>query len=137
MQPDPAADGPAPGAVDVAVRPVRRDVHVVEVRGDVEAASVGPVRDGVEEAVGAGARTVVLDLSGVAMLASAGMTLLLEVDRSLRDRDCVLRLVTGTVRSVRRPLAIAGLDRVLMLHDDVPGAVDAAAPEGPDPRDHG
>ncbi len=137
MHRDPAADGPAPGSVDVAVREVRPDVHVVAVVGDVEAASVDPVRAGVEEAVDAGARTVVLDLSGVAMLASAGMTLLLEVDRSLRDRDCLLRLVTGSVRSVRRPLAITGLDRVLTLHDDVPGALDAAAPGGPDPHDHG
>ena len=137
MHRDPAAAGPAPGGVEVAVRPVRPDVAVVEVRGDVEAASVGPVRGGVEEAVEAGARTVVLDLSGVAMLASAGMTLLLEVDRSLRERDCILRLVTGTVRSVRRPLAITGLDRVLTLHDDVPGALDAASSGERDPGDHG
>ena len=137
MHRDPAADGPAPGTVDVAVRPARTDVHVVAVVGDVDAASVGTVRAGVDEAVGAGARTVVLDLSGVALLASAGMSLLLEVDESLRGRGCVLRLVTGPVRSVRRPLTITGLDRVLTLHDDLPGALDAAAPDGPDPHGHG
>lgn len=134
MHRDPAPDGPAPGAVDVAVRAARPDVHVVEVLGDVDVASVGPVRAGVADAVGAGARTVVLDLTGVALLASAGMTLLIALDQELRERGCVLRLVTGAVRAVRRPLAISGLDGVLTLHDDLPGALDAAAP---DPRDHG
>jgi anti-sigma B factor antagonist len=134
---DPAADGPAPGTVDVAVRPARADVHVVAVVGDVDAASAGTVRAGIDEAVGAGARTVVLDLTGVALLASAGMSLLLEVHESLRTRECALRLVTGTVRSVRRPLTITGLDRVLTLHDDLPGALDAAVPRGPKPHDHG
>ncbi|MDT7744554.1 MAG: hypothetical protein QOE59_3632 [Actinomycetota bacterium] len=38
MHRDPADDGPPLGAVDVAVRPVGPEVHVVEVRGDVEAA---------------------------------------------------------------------------------------------------
>jgi anti-sigma B factor antagonist len=134
---EPAPDRPAPGAVDVAVRATRTDVHVVQVLGDVDAASVGTVRAGVDEAVGAGARTVVLDLTGVALLASAGMTLLIEVDQELRDRGRVLRLVTGSVRAVRRPLAISGLDRVLTLHDDLPGALDATAPAARDPRDHG
>ncbi len=125
MHRDPATDGPCPGTVDVAVRPVRPDVHVVEVLGDVDVAGVGPVRAGVDEAVAAGTRAVVLDLSRVVLLASAGMTLLLEVDQLLRDRDCALLLVTGSARSVRRPLAVTGLDRVLALHDDVPGALAA------------
>ncbi|NMO88183.1 STAS domain-containing protein [Actinomycetospora sp. TBRC 11914] len=130
MHADPAADGPAPGTVDVAVRPAGPGVHVVAVVGDVDAAGVGAVRAGVDEAVGTGARTVVLDLTGVVLLASAGMTLLLEVDQDLRGRGCALLLVAGSVRSVRRPLAITGLDRVLTLHDDVPGALEAASDHG-------
>lgn len=131
MHVDPAADGPDPGTVEVAVRPAGPDgVHVVAVVGDVDAAAVGAVRAGVDEALGAGARTVVLDLTGVVLLASAGMTLLLEADQDLRRRGCALLLVAGSVRSVRRPLAITGLDRVLTLHDDVPGALEAAGRHG-------
>jgi anti-anti-sigma factor len=127
VHPDPAADGPAPGTVEVAVRPAGHPgVHVVAVVGDVDAAGVGAVRAGVDEALGTGAQAVVLDLTGVVLLASAGMTLLLEVDQDLRGRGCTLLLVAGSVRSVRRPLAITGLDRVLTLHDDVPGALEAA-----------
>jgi anti-sigma B factor antagonist len=134
---EPAADGPAPGAAEVAVRRARPDVQVVAVLGDVDAGSVATVRAGVDEAVDAGARTVVLDLSGVGLLASAGMTLLIEVDQDLRGRGRALRLVAGAGRAVRRPLAISGLDRVLTMHDDVPGALEAAEPGGPDPLGHG
>jgi anti-sigma B factor antagonist len=128
---DPAADGPAPGTVEVAVRPAGPPgVHVVAVVGDVDAAGVGAVRAGIDEALGTGVHTVVLDLSGVVLLASAGMTLLLEVEQDLRGRGRTLLLVTGTVRAVRRPLAITGLDRVLTLHADVPGALEAAGHHG-------
>jgi anti-anti-sigma factor len=127
---DHAAEGPEPGTVDVAVRPAGPDAHVVAVLGDVDAAGVSAVRAGVDEALGAGARAVVLDLTGVVLLASAGMTLLLEVDADLRTRGCALLLVAGAVRAVRRPLAITGLDRVLTLHDDVPGALAAAGADG-------
>lgn len=130
MHADHAAEGPEPRTVDVAVRRAEPDAHVVAVLGDVDAAGVGAVRAGVDEALGAGARTVVLDLTGVVLLASAGMTLLLEVDADLRTRGCALLLVADAVRAVRRPLAITGLDRVLTLHDDVAGALAAAGADG-------
>nr|WP_246326744.1 STAS domain-containing protein [Actinomycetospora corticicola] len=95
-------------------------VAVVAVVGDVDAAATSAVRAGVDEAA-AGARAVVLDLEEVALLASAGMTLLLEVTEDLRGRGVPLLLV-AQARTVRRPLRITGLDRVLTLHDDVASA---------------
>ncbi|GAA4820714.1 hypothetical protein GCM10023201_02740 [Actinomycetospora corticicola] len=116
------ADRPAPdpGTVEVALRDASDGVAVVAVVGDVDAAATSAVRAGVDEAA-AGARAVVLDLEEVALLASAGMTLLLEVTEDLRGRGVPLLLV-AQARTVRRPLRITGLDRVLTLHDDVASA---------------
>ena len=127
---------PEPGAVQVAVRAARPGVHVVEVVGDVDDGSIGAVRAGVEEALEVGARTVVLDLTRVALLASAGMTLLLDPTEDLRGRGSAL-MIAGAGRTVRRPLALTGLDRVLVLHDDLPAAVAAAGRDegGTDRRD--
>lgn len=132
----PGAQHPQPGAVEVAVRLALPGVHVVEVAGDVDAVGVGPVREGVREAVAAGARAVVLDLARVLLLASAGLTLLLETTEDLRGRGCAL-LVAGSARTVRRPLAITGLDRVLALHDDLVAALAAAGADGTGPGPRG
>ncbi len=135
MHSDPAGAGaPEPGAFAVAVRSARPGVQVVEVIGDVDDGSIGAVRTGVDEALEVGARAVVLDLTRVALLASAGMTLLLDLTDGLRDRGCAL-VIAGGGRTVRRPLALTGLDRVLVLHDDLPAAVAAASADGTDP-DH-
>jgi anti-sigma B factor antagonist len=125
VHPDTGADRPDPGAVEVAVRSSVPGAAVVEVRGDLDAGAVDRLRAGVDEAVAGGARTVVLDLTRVVLLASAGMTLLLDLDRRLRDAGQVLLLAAGSARTVRRPLAVTGLDRVLSVHDDVEGALAA------------
>jgi anti-anti-sigma factor len=131
----PDARAPEPGAAEVAVREARPGVGIVAVAGDVDAGSLATVRAGVEEALAAGARAVVLDLTGVVLLASAGMTLLLELTDDLRLRGSAL-LVAGSTRTVRRPLAMTGLERALALHDDVRAAVAAAAASTVDPDRH-
>lgn len=120
-----------PGTVEVALQDATDGVAVVAIVGDVDAAATAAVRAGVDEAA-AGARAVVLDLEQVALLASAGMTLLLEVTEDLRRRGVPL-LLASRARTVRRPLRITGLDRVLTLHEDVASAR-AAVDEG---ADHG
>jgi anti-sigma B factor antagonist len=121
-----------PGTVEVALRDATDGVAVVAIVGDVDAAATAAVRAGVDEAA-AGARAVVLDLEQVALLASAGMTLLLEVTEDLRRRGVPL-LLASRARTVRRPLRITGLDRVLALHEDVASARAAVDDDG---SDHG
>ncbi|MEJ2870733.1 STAS domain-containing protein [Actinomycetospora sp. OC33-EN08] len=121
---DGARPAPEPGTVEVAVRPGDDGVAVVAVAGDIDAAAAPSVRGGVERAA-AGARAVVLDLEEVELLASAGMTLLLELTEDLRGRGVPV-LLAARARTVRRPLRITGLDRVLTLHDDVASARAAA-----------
>jgi anti-sigma B factor antagonist len=131
----PDAGAPEPGAAEVAVREARPGVQVVMVAGDVDAGSLETVRGGVEAALTAGALAVVLDLTRVVLLASAGMTLLLQLTEDLRLRGSTL-LVAGSGRTVRRPLTVTGLDRALALHDDVASAVAAADADAADADRH-
>ncbi|MDL5160552.1 anti-sigma factor antagonist [Actinomycetospora termitidis] len=128
---DGARPAPDPGTVEVAVRDTDDGVAVVAVAGDVDGAAAATLRAGVERAA-TDARAVVLDLDDVALLASAGMTLLLEITEDLRGRGVPV-LLASQARTVRRPLRITGLDRVLTLHDDVASARAAAG----DGADHG
>ncbi|HEY2224484.1 STAS domain-containing protein [Actinomycetospora sp.] len=131
----PDAGVPEPGAAEVAVQEAPPGVPVVTVVGDVDAESLGTVRAGVERALETGAPAVVLDLTRVVLLASAGMTMLLELTDDLRLRGSAL-LLAGSTRTVRRPLAVTGLDRALTLHDDLAAAVASAASIGAEADRH-
>ncbi len=59
---------------------------------------------------------VVLDLSKVTFLGSAGLLLLLDAVREERKRPEPLRVVVDHARPVIRPLELTGLDDVLSLY---------------------
>lgn len=57
---------------------------------------------------------VVLDLSGLTFLSSAGLSLLLEHDRRCAELGSRLEIVPGG-RAVTRPLEATGLDEILTI----------------------
>jgi anti-anti-sigma factor len=83
---------------------------------------------------------VVVDLSGITFLSSAGLGVLVAADDTAaqtgRDRAGAgarrarLRLVLGDERPVRHPMQIAGLDQALAIYDTV---ADALVDEPPSP----
>lgn len=115
-----------PGAVEVTVGDTRSGVVVVGVAGDVDMGAVAAVRAGIDRAAAAAPRAVVLDMTSVDLLASAGLTLLLEARDALGGRGVSLLLVSAR-RTVLRPLQITGLDTVLERYDDLAGALAAAS----------
>lgn len=58
---------------------------------------------------------LVLDLSDLTFMSSAGLTLLVAHHEWCAERGSRLRVVTGNNRSVLRPIRITGLDTVLDL----------------------
>jgi anti-anti-sigma factor len=74
---------------------------------------------------------VVVDLSGVTFLSSAGLDVLVAANDTAAQTDqeaaggwrARLRLVLGHERPVRRPMQIAGLDRALAIYDTVTDAL--------------
>ncbi len=68
-----ADDSPADTGLELSARFTAPEVVVVSPAGDIDSATSGPLRAAIGEQVAAGARHVVLDLSGVAFLGSAGL----------------------------------------------------------------
>jgi anti-sigma B factor antagonist len=62
-----------------------------------------------------GSATLVVDLSDLTFMSSAGLALLVTHHERCAEQGSRLRVVTGDNRSVLRPLRITGLDTVLDL----------------------
>lgn len=63
--------------------------------------------------------TLIVDLSDVAFMSSAGLALLVAHHERSLDQGNRLYVVTGNNRSVLRPVRVTGLDTVLNLADTV------------------
>jgi anti-sigma B factor antagonist len=68
---------------------------------------------------------VVLDLSDVTFLGSAGLAVLVGAKDDADSRGCQLLVVPGS-RIVKRALEATGLLQLFVTADDVPGALEAA-----------
>lgn len=105
----------------------RAGATVVVVAGDLDYAAEPPFQDAVAEALHRlGDRPVVLDLTGVTFLGSAGLTALVNSWAAVEHRPAgagPLRVVVDETRPVIRPMQISGLDQVLRLYHDVEGAL--------------
>jgi anti-sigma B factor antagonist len=97
----------------------RRDdaAVVVRVAGELDSLTV-PAVDRQLTAVQAGLvapAALVLDLSDLTFMSSAGLALLVTHHEWCAEQGSRLRVVTGNNRSVLRPVRITGLDTVLDL----------------------
>lgn len=83
----------------------------VLITGDLDVATIGPVRQQVFDLIGSGATDLVLDLSGVTFMDSSGITLLLQC----RARATLVIRAPST--AVRRILALTGVAELLTISD--------------------
>jgi anti-sigma B factor antagonist len=94
---------------------------VVEARGEVDIYTSAMLRERLIEQVDAGARQVVVDLSGVDFLDSSGLGVLVGVLKRLRTAGGELTLVCASEKLLKI-FRITALDRVFPLHDTVEAA---------------
>jgi anti-anti-sigma factor len=85
---------------------------VLSVRGEIDLENAGRARERIVGAVPTGTRGLVLDLSDVSHLDSAGIRLLFDLARRLRDRRQELAVVAPAQSLLRDVLAVVALDRV-------------------------
>jgi anti-sigma B factor antagonist len=90
------------------------DFTVVTIEGEVEFATAPRLRGILLDLARAGAARVVLDLSGVSFLDSAGLSLLIQAKKRLAngDSDLVLR---APRENVRRVLEISGVSELFEI----------------------
>lgn len=95
---------------------------MVSVAGEIDAGTEQRFRDGLTSVLSDGAVRLVVDLSGVTFMASAGIGVLMGVRRVLRDSGGVLVLASphGEVAAV---LSMTGVTAVIPVASSVPEAV--------------
>lgn len=109
--------------LDVVARRVG-DAAVIAVTGEIDAFTAGPLRERILHVVARESKRVVLDLSDVTFLDSAGINVLVSVRRRLLLLDGYLRLA-ALRPAPARVLEVCGLDRVFECHPDVETALAA------------
>jgi len=111
----------------VRVREERHDGSVVAViEGEVDAASVGEVAVSMRRIVENKLHRVVIDLTGVSYLDSAGINLLYAVAGDVQARQQELHLVVLPGSPIERMLQIVGADRAFPVHASLDEALAAA-----------
>lgn len=99
---------------------------VVAVSGEVDVYSAPALKQSITDLLGSGAKTVVVDLSGVAFLDSTGLGALVEARSATADAGGSLPLVCSQERIIKL-FTITGLDEVFAIHATVDEAVASLA----------
>jgi anti-sigma B factor antagonist len=90
------------------------DRHTIALSGELDIASAPILEQALADACSAGAREVVLDMSGLEFMDSTGLRAVLRGKARCEDHDCDYRLTPAT-RPVEQSLAGANVRRLLGL----------------------
>jgi anti-sigma B factor antagonist len=101
-------------AIGLAVSHQAGDVTVVSVSGEVDMVSAPALRAAVNANLVDNGK-LVLDLSGVSFLGSAGLAVLVEAAQQSRSRAVAFGVVAAD-RAVTRPIVATGLGEVFDVH---------------------
>ena len=115
-------EGGEPPALQVIATDVTEALAVVEVRGDLDTLTAPGFDRWVHERLPV-RPDVVVDLAGVAFLASAGIAALIRLRQEAAARGVRLHLIGRDNRAVRRPVEILGVDAMLDLRTDARAVV--------------
>lgn len=95
------------------------------VRGEIDLSTEALLREELPSTGQLSAHHLVIDLSDVQFLGSAGLSVLLEVQAAQQAAARHLALVVGTNHAVTRPFQVTGLDQVFDLHVELDAALAA------------
>lgn len=94
------------------------DSWTITVSGDIDATSAPAFGRSLRDVLDhPDVAQLLLDLTGVTFLDSAGLTALVVANRTAQSRGRVLSVRCGSSRAVRRPLEITGLLTILTVTD--------------------
>jgi len=100
------------------------EVTLVEVKGRVDSMNADQLGDALTHEIDAGHTAIVLDLSGVDYMSSAGLRELVAALKRVKRATGDLRLAQPSER-VREVLEMAGLDTIFQIFPTQVGAVDS------------
>lgn len=96
------------------------DAFVVHLRGELDLYNAEQVREGLAEALAAGARRIVIDMADVEFVDSTALGVLIEARSRLGSHGLLL---AAPQIETRRALEVSGLDRHLPLYESVEQAL--------------
>ncbi|HEX9337697.1 MAG TPA: STAS domain-containing protein [Pseudonocardiaceae bacterium] len=110
------------GGLNIVVESVGPRAVVLHLAGELDMVTAPGFAEHVQQHV-AGGPSLVLDLSGVTFLGSAGLAVLAEARNLAVARAVQVRVVAAS-RNVLRPMEVTGLDKVLTVVPDVATAIE-------------
>ena len=107
-----------PGKMKIALEPQAGGVAVVRLAGRLDFTSVTDARDQFASAISAGHRKLIVDLSKVEFVDSAGLGSLIGGMRAARQAGGDLRIANPSEQA-RMLLSLTSLDQVLKVHPTI------------------
>jgi anti-anti-sigma factor len=114
------------GGLNIVVESVGPRAVVLHLAGELDMVTAPGFAEHVQQHVASGDQhgpSLVLDLSGVTFLGSAGLAVLAEARNLAVARAVQVRVVAAS-RNVLRPMEVTGLDKVLTVVPDVATAIE-------------
>jgi anti-sigma B factor antagonist len=93
---------------------------VLSVHGEIDTVTAPELQAGVEQAMPSAGQVLVVDLSGVTFLSSAGLSVLVQAHQQADEAGCEVRIVTNS--NTARVFQLTGLTETLRLFDSVEAA---------------
>ena len=106
---------------------IHGNVVLARLRGEIDLSNAGELRTAITDATPNEVLGVVLDLSGVDYIDSAGIQLLYRLRESLRVRGQALRLVIPSDSLVNDTLRLAGIERSIEMVEAIDEGIQALA----------
>src|SRR3954447_5730077 len=119
--------------LELSMRDVQTDAAVITAVGDIDYGSQGLLRDIAGDALANNRIRLVLELSGVRICDSTGLSVFVDVHRRTTARGGWFR-IAGPRPLLVSTLAITYLDRLLPVYDSVDAALADESDESDDPR---
>ncbi len=119
-----SSDSVNPTAFEVGKQQVDQAV-VLTVSGEVDMLSSPKLAEAIQTALAAKPAVLIVDLSKVDFLASAGMTVLVTAQAEIEPPTRFAVVANGAATS--RPIKLMGIDSVLPLHSSLDDALSAIA----------
>lgn len=128
MKPEQPGTPPPPAApgISVMLSYPQADATVCTVTGEVDLATTPVLCDMLNEAIRDVRTHLVIDLTGIDYLGSAGLQALLDALKQQR-RQGHLAIVTNENQRASRPFQVTSLDELFDLHDSLDDALRACA----------
>jgi anti-anti-sigma factor len=109
----------------ITLRPWAREGTTMTIAGELDLAGVAALQRAVQDALGAGHRHLVVDLSATTFVDCAALRELLHAVRPLRDDGDAAVVLTGPTGPVRRLLQILHFDTLIGTVESREIAIDA------------